>query len=693
MQVEVGGGKRPEEGTSDQERMEYARAWVRDALQEWEEEKAKINLPKPAEHVGNNPLQTPGFSRPDGRAQAADVAFGAMKAAEQAAKAREAQLEKQLEQARQRTSALSFLEPDQAEFQKQAQESLEKTLEEARRRREALLPDFQKTQYAMLPLEPDWEEKSQYRSTANGEDASYTTGYSYNPGYDYGFATSIPQETGFQDERYDYINKNPQAIKLVDNNDTITGSYFLGLDKNYLKQMTGEEVKTYNYLYARDGRERAEKYLEFITPELTEKQRRQEEQKAAREAREDPVGTSVASVVASPLKFLTYLSQLADFVGDGKIDQNAAYNRNSYKSAAVRREVSKIAEENWGVPGSFLYSMGMGMGDFLMATALTGGNQTLTLAILGTGAAADATIEAKDRGLEDWQAFTLGTIAGVAEVITEKVSLQTLLDKASLGKDAVGYLLKNTLAGGAEEVENSLINMTADLLVSQEKSKWVANIGRYREQGYSERNAFWMALRDQAVNLGGVFLGGTVGGAIMARANMLGNSVFHKYQSFKNGGLTPDWTGPGWGADFLQPEGRLFLPEESGVQLTQGLQPDGRFLLPEGQVWIPEQPAAELPRLTYPQSRTPSQSQAGDEAARGLIQLLLNQGEITPEEAAGLMAQNGGAEILYPEQPAAELPQLTDPQEAEPALPEQSQTYSQSQAGEEAARGLIQLLL
>ena len=76
-----------------------------------------------------------------------------------------------------------------------------------------------------------------------------------------------------------------------------------------------------------------------------------------------------------------------------------------------------------------------------------------------------------------------------------------------------------------------------------------------------------------------------------------------------------------------------------------------------------------------------------------MIQLLLNQGEIAPEEAAGLMAQNGGAEILYPEQPAAELPQLTDPQEAEPALPEQSQTSSQSQAGEEAARGLIQLLL
>ncbi|MCQ4841720.1 hypothetical protein NE695_17555, partial [Neglectibacter timonensis] len=82
--------------------------------------------------------------------------------------------------------------------------------------------------------------------------------------------------------------------------------------------------------------------------------------------------------------------------------------------------------------------------------------------------------------------------------------------------------------------------------------------------------------------------------------------------------------------------------------------------------------------------------------------LLLNQGEITPEEAAGLMAQNGGAEILYPEQPAAELPDWAAegmekfgiPElSGEQTLPEQSQTYSQSQAGEEAAQALIQLLL
>ena len=96
--------------------------------------------------------------------------------------------------------------------------------------------------------------------------------------------------------------------------------------------------------------------------------------------------------------------------------------------------------------GSFAYQTGMSMGDFLLNTAITGGNQALSLAIMGTGAAADATISAKDRGLSDNQAFALGTIAGAAEIVTEKVSLDALLDKTALTKSAMGYFLKNTLA-------------------------------------------------------------------------------------------------------------------------------------------------------------------------------------------------------------------------------------------------------
>ncbi len=54
-------------------------------------------------------------------------------------------------------------------------------------------------------------------------------------------------------------------------------------------------------------------------------------------------------------------------------------------------------------------------------------------------------LDAKDRGLEDGDAFWLGTIAGATELVTEKVSISKLLDKVGMEKNALTYLLKNTL--------------------------------------------------------------------------------------------------------------------------------------------------------------------------------------------------------------------------------------------------------
>ena len=77
---------------------------------------------------------------------------------------------------------------------------------------------------------------------------------------------------------------------------------------------------------------------------------------------------------------------------------------------------------------------------------------------------------------------------------------------------------------------------------------------------------------------------------------MLGNSVFHKYQSFKNGGLTPDWTGRGLGSGFSAAGRGLFLPEESGVQLTQGAAAGWEVPAAGGTGLDSRQPAAELPQ-------------------------------------------------------------------------------------------------
>ena len=212
--------------------------------------------------------------------------------------------------------------------------------------------------------------------------------------------------------------------------------------------MTEQEIATFNYLYATQGKAAAHAYYDYLLADLNYRQRKEDEESWAEYAAQDPVGSSVFSVAMSPMKGLSYVGQLTDYLGDGEIDQNAAYNKFSYVPSSIRGQVVQQIEASgkWGKVGSFAYQTGLSMADFLLNTAVTGGNQTATLAIMGSGAAADATIAAKDRGLTDTQSFWLGTIAGAAEIITEKVSLETLLNPDLLKNGAGKYILKNIVS-------------------------------------------------------------------------------------------------------------------------------------------------------------------------------------------------------------------------------------------------------
>lgn len=236
-------------------------------------------------------------------------------------------------------------------------------------------------------------------------------------------------------------------------------------------------------------------YIDYLTGDLNYRQRAKAEEEWAAYAKEHPVGSSAFSVLESPLKGISLPGPGGGLpLRAGKSIQNAGYNKFQLHQQRHRNEVNTIVEDNWGGVGSFAYQTGMSMGDFLLNTAITGGNQALSLAIMGTGAAADATISAKDRGLSDNQAFALGTIAGAAEIITEKVSLDALLDKTALTKSAMGYFLKNTLAEGSEEVGSDIINLVADVLISKDKSEWQTSIDAYEAEGMTEKEAFWRAV-------------------------------------------------------------------------------------------------------------------------------------------------------------------------------------------------------
>lgn len=383
-------------------------------------------------------------------------------------------------------------------------------------------------EYAALAEKPDFAEKSQYKSTANGQEKFNAWSGTYS-------------NSGFDDIAYDYINRNEEARSRQMLSDIQSNASLLGLDNSERREMTDDEIATFNYLYAQDTangdaeHKNAYAYIDYLTGDLNYRQRAKAEEEWATYAKEHPVGSSAFSVLESPLKGLSYLGQAADYLSDGEIDQNAGYNKFSYINSAIRNEVNTIVEDNWGGVGSFAYQTGMSMGDFLLNTAITGGNQALSLAIMGTGAAADATISAKDRGLSDNQAFALGTIAGAAEIVTEKVSLDALLDKTALTKSAMGYFLKNTLAEGSEEVGSDIINLVADVLISKDKSEWQTSIDAYEAEGMTEKEAFWRAVRDQAENMGLDFLGGAVSGGVMSGAGIAINSGLNEYGARRTG--------------------------------------------------------------------------------------------------------------------------------------------------------------
>ena len=349
----------------------------------------------------------------------------------------------------------------------------------------------------------DFAKNSQYRNTKNGE-------AEFNP------LLGEYTASGFGDLLYDYINGNEEARNIQFTNDAARGFAALGLDESFLTTMSRDEVRIYNYLYRTEGKEAADGYLKYLHDELTARQRQQTEAWFSQYAQEHPVASSVLSTAMAPARGLSYLMQAGDYLTDGKIDQNAGYNKFSYVPNAIRTTVSK----RWGPAGSFAYQTGMSMADFLTTLGVSGGNSGLSLAIMGTGAAADATIDAKDRGLSDGQAFALGTIAGLAEVVTEKVSIEALLDMTSLSKSTVGYVLQNVLSEGSEEVGSDVINLLADVLVAKDKSQWLQSVSQYYAEGMSRDEAFAMAVRDQTQEMGLDFLGGAVSGGVMAGASV-----------------------------------------------------------------------------------------------------------------------------------------------------------------------------
>lgn len=257
------------------------------------------------------------------------------------------------------------------------------------------------------------------------------------------------------------------------------------------------------------------------------------EEKYSKFADEHPVVSSVASVPANVLGAIpATLYGLKNAATGEVIDTNSPLYGGRKFASDVREEVSSGIDNNLG---KFAYNTGMSMGDSLASMALgsavgsaagaagVGASTASAIgsnagtAIMGMGAYSDTLKEGIERGLTPSQAQLTALGAGLAEYGFEKISWGRLGDIAE-GKVDASFLKKvasQMLTEGGEEVGTDLTNTFIDNLVNGGASELMQQRRALVAQGYDEKTAEALVVRNYAKQLGMSFAGGAVSGGVM----------------------------------------------------------------------------------------------------------------------------------------------------------------------------------
>lgn len=234
-------------------------------------------------------------------------------------------------------------------------------------------------------------------------------------------------------------------------------------------------------------------------------------------AKEHPVASSALSVPANVLGSVpSTLYGIKNAITGETIDTNSPFYAGRDYASTTRGTVSEGIDSNLG---KFAYNTGMSMGDSLasMAVGYGAGVPAIGTTIMGMGAYSDTLKDGIDRGLtpDAAQATALG--AGLAEYGFEKISWGRLGDIAEGKIDAKLWqqIASQMATEGGEELATDLTNTLVDNLVNGGASELMQQRRALVAQGYDEKTAEALVVRNYAKQLGMSFAGGAVSGGVM----------------------------------------------------------------------------------------------------------------------------------------------------------------------------------
>lgn len=287
------------------------------------------------------------------------------------------------------------------------------------------------------------------------------------------------------------------------------------------------------------GRDAFDAMVAAYSWDLHERQAEEKMAKAAEDVSTVPgaIGKSIESVggklLNTPNAFMGRVGELISPKRYPTLEPVRSNDLASIYYDAVREETGKnIVGEGDNVVRNALgygYQAAMSTADSLTRLAVLG--STASLGAVAMDSFASGVREATQKGATPAQAYGMGTVNAILEVLTEKVSMDKLLDKAKAGatKDLTKFLLNTIGQAGVEisEEEASLVgNTLAEAAILQEKSEYNRAIQQLVVDGYSYADAKAAAAKaivDEAKET--AFVSGLSGGLSGLTATVYSNAV------------------------------------------------------------------------------------------------------------------------------------------------------------------------
>ncbi len=327
--------------------------------------------------------------------------------------------------------------------------------------------------------------------------------------------------------------------------------------------MTPEQQRTILNLAAQEKFGDVEKYFDAIKPSLSEENFRREASRIENAGKFGQLATGLLGATVAPMSYL----QTAVDTATGKYTDVNSGGVGLTRLAALAREKSL---ENRGEAGKFLGQVGYSMADNLMSLAL---GKTGALIWLGLSAAGHTTTETLDKNGTQKQALAMGTLSGLTETATEKMSIDNLFDKVlKFGAEGPKAVLKSiatqTLSEGSEEAISEFAGALYDVAIMGEASEYKKRLKELREvmpeQEAKHQANLEFFIRNPAI----AALGGAVSGALFGAGGVALSDARNQYYNRK----FRDAVVREGSADLYIEEG-LKLPQDSrGYALAKKLQ-------------------------------------------------------------------------------------------------------------------------